>query len=255
MPKTKKCDRSESGIIDKYRDDLEAVFELTVPRIKDTAFPDTPELYRSVLLSEPKFYGVQKGNTLTFRTKSQTRPPKTHIQKVVLLDLDKYPPKEALAWGDVKIHCGCEDFLFSGKQYRLTSALAAIKPETRFPEIRNPSLTGSLICKHMIKLARRLMEKDFRDKCLKPITDKNKIDIGKIAKAAGMPLANLIKKVKAKLAHLFKKEEPKSIKTSAEGRFESPGAQGGEFNPSFKDLVKKRARKKVGPKYIDVPDK
>lgn len=252
MPKDKKP--SEAEIIDKYRDDLEATLELTVPRMKDTALPDTPELYRSVLLREPKFYGVQRGNTLVFRTVSQTRPPMTHIQKIVLLDLDKFPPKEALAWGDVKIHCGCEDFLYSGKQYRLTSALAAIIPETRFPEVRNPSLLGSLICKHMIKLVRRLMEKDYRDKVLKPITDKNKIDIGKMAKAASMPLATLLKKVKAKLSHLFRKEEPKTIKTTSEAGFIGDAPQG-EFNPSFKNLIKKKARKKVGPKYIDVPDK
>lgn len=53
-----------------------------------------------------------------------------------------------LMWsGDVRIHCGCPSFLFWGYEYILTQLGAAIKPEVRYPHIRNPDLKG-VCCKH-----------------------------------------------------------------------------------------------------------
>lgn len=63
-------------------------------------------------------------------------------------------PNEAarlLFWGaNIKVHCTCPAFLFWGSQYILTQADAAIVPEIRYPNIRNPQLKG-IVCKHLKK--------------------------------------------------------------------------------------------------------
>jgi len=56
-----------------------------------------------------------------------------------------------LFWsGNLRIHCQCPAYLFWGMQYIDTQLDIAIRPETRFPAIRNPQLKG-IACKHLIR--------------------------------------------------------------------------------------------------------
>jgi hypothetical protein len=56
-----------------------------------------------------------------------------------------------LLWsGDLRIHCGCPAYLFWGMQYIDTQLDIAIRPEIRYPGIRNPDLKG-IACKHLIR--------------------------------------------------------------------------------------------------------
>tara|TARA_B100000745_G_C20145123_1_gene392655 strand:- start:465 stop:1160 length:696 start_codon:yes stop_codon:yes gene_type:complete len=50
--------------------------------------------------------------------------------------------------GNISVHCTCPSFLFWGYQYLLTQIDAAMVPEKRPPNIRNPQQRG-IICKHL----------------------------------------------------------------------------------------------------------
>lgn len=61
-----------------------------------------------------------------------------------------------LLWAsDIRLHCTCPSFLYWGYQYILTVLDAAIYPEERFPNIRNPGERG-VVCKHMNRILRVL---------------------------------------------------------------------------------------------------
>lgn len=61
-----------------------------------------------------------------------------------------------LLWaGNVKLHCGCPSFLYWGYQQILTQLDAAVYPETRYPQERNPTQRG-VICKHLNRVLRVL---------------------------------------------------------------------------------------------------
>ena len=96
-----------------------------------------------------------KGDTITFKTKSDTGVG-TYTEKVKLLDLRKFlrsenttkdAVKKALL-GDIQVSCSCPAWKFWGYQYIGTKEKYAIEPERRSPKIRNPQLKGS-ICKHL----------------------------------------------------------------------------------------------------------
>jgi len=55
--------------------------------------------------------------------------------------------------GDVALHCTCPSFLFWGYQYLLTQIDAAVIPETRPPNVRNPKQRG-IVCKHLNRALR-----------------------------------------------------------------------------------------------------
>lgn len=76
----------------------------------------------------------------------------------VLNDRELTPTEAArlLLWtGNIKLHCTDPSFLYWGYQYILTQLDAAIYPEDRFPEIRNPGLRG-VVCKHMNRVLHAL---------------------------------------------------------------------------------------------------
>lgn len=50
--------------------------------------------------------------------------------------------------GDLELHCTCPSFLFWGYQWLLTQMDAALVPEQRPPDIRNPQRRG-IVCKHL----------------------------------------------------------------------------------------------------------
>lgn len=50
--------------------------------------------------------------------------------------------------GDLELHCTCPSFLFWGYQYLLTQMDAAMVPEQRPPDVRNPGRRG-IVCKHL----------------------------------------------------------------------------------------------------------
>jgi hypothetical protein len=61
-----------------------------------------------------------------------------------------------LYWsGNIRVHCGCPSFLYWGYQYILTQLDAAMRPEERFPHIRNPLLRG-ILCKHLRRTIKTL---------------------------------------------------------------------------------------------------
>lgn len=55
--------------------------------------------------------------------------------------------------GDLELHCTCPSFLFWGYQYLLTRMDAAMVPEQRPPDVRNPQKRG-IVCKHLNKSLR-----------------------------------------------------------------------------------------------------
>jgi hypothetical protein len=71
-----------------------------------------------------------------------------------VLDDREYNANESarlLLWGaNLRVHCGCPAYLFWGYNYILTQKDAAIIPEDRYPNIRNPNLKG-IACKHLVR--------------------------------------------------------------------------------------------------------
>lgn len=61
-----------------------------------------------------------------------------------------------LLWaGNIKLFCSCPSYLYYGYQQIQTQLDAAIYPEDRFPEIRNPTQRGAC-CKHQNRMLRVL---------------------------------------------------------------------------------------------------
>lgn len=66
-------------------------------------------------------------------------------------DYNSVESSRLLLWGaNIQVHCGCPAYLFYGYNYILTQKDAAIVPEDRPPNIRNPSLKG-ICCKHGVR--------------------------------------------------------------------------------------------------------
>lgn len=101
-------------------------------------------------------YVETRQNTMKFLVPSPTRINRWnfYVQFVEwnaqVRDTSVSAPEAAqlLYWaGNIRVHCGCPSFLFWGYEYILTQLDAAMRPETRFPHIRNPQLKG-ILCKH-----------------------------------------------------------------------------------------------------------
>jgi hypothetical protein len=64
-------------------------------------------------------------------------------------DLNAVEVSRMLLWGgNLRLHCHCPSFKYWGYQYILTQFDGAIKPENRYPTVRNPRLRG-VACKHL----------------------------------------------------------------------------------------------------------
>lgn len=116
---------------------------------------DLPHRDYAPLIKYVRFVGI-KESVMKFFVPSPTRINRwnTFIQFVQwnaeVRDTATTAPDAArlLLWsGDIRIHCGCPSFLFYGYEYILTQLDAAMRPETRYPHIRNPQLKG-ILCKH-----------------------------------------------------------------------------------------------------------
>lgn len=97
--------------------------------------------------------------TIYFKCIDAAGSGRKHLSRIVLEDYPKYLEtyktlkpdeilKKALLEGNVRLHCTCEDFQFSGLNYISTVRNYGLTKELRFPHIRNPELKGSL-CKHL----------------------------------------------------------------------------------------------------------
>ena len=58
-----------------------------------------------------------------------------------------------LLHSELKLGCNCPAWLYQGYQYIGTELEYVLEQEPRFPEIRNPSLEGT-VCKHLISVLR-----------------------------------------------------------------------------------------------------
>lgn len=102
-------------------------------------------------------YDGHKGNTMRFFVPNKYNGWNTYVRFEEWWDVindREYNAVESarlLLWGaNLKLHCGCPAYLFWGHQYILTTKDAAIVPEDRFPDIRNPQRKGGL-CKHLTR--------------------------------------------------------------------------------------------------------
>lgn len=111
--------------------------------------------------------GGSKGN-LRFQTNASGETPgvNRHFVNVTLAAFDTYSampvdPKKTTALGKacsndrVKIECDCGRFTFWYRYLATTGGWVAGRPETAYPKIRNPELTG-VACKHILRVMREL---------------------------------------------------------------------------------------------------
>jgi hypothetical protein len=100
-------------------------------------------------------YQKRKGNILQFFVPNSYNGWFTYIQFPEWYDvsqdheLNAVEASRMLLWGgNVRLHCHCPSYKYWGYQYILTQLDAAIRPENRYPSIRNPQLKG-VCCKHL----------------------------------------------------------------------------------------------------------
>ena len=111
--------------------------------------------------------GGSKGN-LRFQTNASGETPgvNRHFVNVTLAAFDTYSampvdPKKTTALGKacandrVKIECDCGRFTYWYRYLATTGGWVAGRPETAYPKIRNPELTG-VACKHILRVMREL---------------------------------------------------------------------------------------------------
>ena len=111
--------------------------------------------------------GGSKGN-LRFQTNASGETPgvNRHFVNVNLAAFDTYSampvdPKKTTALGKacandrVKIECDCGRFTYWYRYLATTGGWVAGRPETAYPKIRNPELTG-VACKHILRVMREL---------------------------------------------------------------------------------------------------
>lgn len=129
---------------------------ITAPEMLHAIDPrDLPTRDYAPLIPYSRLAGI-RGNIMKFFVPSPTRINKWNFY-IQYLDWDEQVRDTSLktqeaAWllyknGRIAVHCGCPSFIFHGYEYILTQLDAAIRPETRYPHIRNPELRG-ILCKH-----------------------------------------------------------------------------------------------------------
>jgi len=138
-------------------DHPEMLDEITYKDILHIIDPrDLPHRDYAPLIKYVKFVGI-KESVIKFFVPSPTRINEwnTYIQfiewnaQVRDTNIDANEAARLLLWaGDIRVHCGCPSFLFWGYEYILTQLDAAMRPEMRYPRIRNPQLRG-IACKHL----------------------------------------------------------------------------------------------------------
>ena len=114
---------------------------------------------RADALEGVRFKGVED-SSLVFSVKSSIHKDNNIIYSNVInivdwnvfIDDETYNPidraRALMMQSDLKVHCTCPSFLFWGYQYLLTQIDAAVVPEDRPPNKRNPQQRG-IICKHL----------------------------------------------------------------------------------------------------------
>lgn len=71
-------------------------------------------------------------------------------------DLNFVEKARLLLWvGNIRLHCTDPSFLYWGYQYLLTALDAAVYPEERKPQVKNPDERG-IVCKHLNRILRVL---------------------------------------------------------------------------------------------------
>lgn len=114
------------------------------------------------------YLGVTKEGIIKYKTTSGTTKGKYWYQEVYLEDLpdvvqvlnedSKFTARDALILamrGNVKVYCNDLSFKYYGWQYMAWKKGYGLRPETRYPKKRNPSLTG-IGCKHLCSVMRVL---------------------------------------------------------------------------------------------------
>lgn len=133
------------------------LLEVTYKQIRSNTDPGSKR--RSKVLSSD-YLSMNKQGAINFETESGTFPGTGLFwkQTVKLLDFreamtgrgknDLNRVRDALK-GDVKVACNCPAFKWWGWQYIATQdGFKYGPPQTIYPAVRNPGLTGS-VCKHL----------------------------------------------------------------------------------------------------------
>jgi hypothetical protein len=137
----------------------EALEEATAKEILQGVDPEF--LSHSQRVEVIRKMGVQyrgtKGDTVTFESHSASEPGKNYTQTIKMLgfrqamrqkDANLRSRVRDSVLGDLKVHCTGPAFKFWGYQYIITRLGAALVPERRKPDVRNPARRG-LVCKHL----------------------------------------------------------------------------------------------------------
>jgi len=110
-----------------------------------------------------RFSGVD-GDMVHFDTQSESTPGHEWHQWIRMTELPDViedpdmtiQDKVKLALqGDLQVHCNCPAFKYWGYQYITTQLGAAVTPEHRPPNVRNPQRKGD-VCKHLALVLRVL---------------------------------------------------------------------------------------------------
>lgn len=141
-------------------------------QLEETTYKDIAQLVdpsflnqaqRKARLTGIRAIGFEPHNTLNFNVNSSEYDKNRirYVDSVLFNDWEQIGTDQELShierarmllWiGDIKLHCTCPAFLYWGFQYMLTVLDAAIYPEQRFPDQRNPKERG-IVCKHMARV-------------------------------------------------------------------------------------------------------
>jgi hypothetical protein len=92
-----------------------------------------------------------KDNNITYLNQFKINDWDAFIDETEFSPIDR--ARLMMLQGDLMLHCTCPSFLFWGYQYLLTQIDAAIVPEDRPPNVRNPKQRG-IVCKHLNRALR-----------------------------------------------------------------------------------------------------
>lgn len=129
---------------------------------------DRPRLLRTKTV-RVWYYGIRETTqkkflTIFFKALDSKGSGRKHLVRIVCEDYPTYLKenpnisqidlvKKSLTEGNIRIHCGCEDYAFRFS-YMADSRKYGIVKEPRFPHVTNPELKGSC-CKHCLSVLNR----------------------------------------------------------------------------------------------------
>lgn len=143
-------------------DDLEKLYEETAKQLKRTTWDRVARRVR-IQNIRTKFLGVSSNGDLLFKTTSGTTPGKFWNQRLRFKDLEvglqmlyddpsltRRQIIDLIATGDLLVYCDDPSFKYYWS-YKAWIQGYGIKKELRYPQKRNPNLTGG-VCKHLFSV-------------------------------------------------------------------------------------------------------